>query len=158
MGDTDRTAPDGVNADPAFRTAVMSAMHGDPSRLAALGDERLQFAARSISILIAGRLTATHPCELAGFTFHVDSGVMTFTAAPGARIDQDDLTAARMVAVDASAFLAGDHGPATHSMWLDLWDAVPATSRRHLALVIGKKFTAVPARSDHTPGDPHGAF
>lgn len=150
MTDRDPT-PTSIGSDPVFHSAVLCAMHGDLSRLATLDGQRLRFAARSISVIVAGRVTQVAPCELAGFTFYPDSGVMTFDADPGAHRHVVDLTIARMVAVDASALMTGDHGDATHSMWVDLWESVPVDSRRRLAFHMGKKFTDQPEPSDTHP-------
>lgn len=157
MTNDDAIAPKSIGSDPVFHSAVMCAMHGDLSRLATLDGRRLRFAARSISVLIAGRVVQSAPCELAGFTFYPDTGVITFDADPGAQHDLVDLTIARMVAVDASALLAHDHGDATHAMWVDLWESVPLDARRRLAFHMGKKFTDQPDPCDTQPGDPHAA-
>lgn len=153
----DATAPGSIGPDPVFRSAVLCAMHGDLSRLATLDGERLRFAVRSISVLVAGRVVQTRPCELAGFTFWAESGAITFAPDPSVQHDPVDITAARMVAVEASALLARDHGEATHAMWLDLWEAVPLANRRRLAFHLGKKFTDQPEPSDTDHGGPHAA-
>lgn len=155
MADDDLTADRTLGADPAFQSAVMCAMQGDVSRLATLEGRRLRFAARSISVLVAGRVVQAAPCELAGHTFYPDHGVITFASHPSVHHDPAALTVARMVAVDASALLAHDHGDATQAMWLDLWESVPAHARRRLTFHLAKSFTRRPEPSDQ--GDPHAA-
>ena len=144
--------PRAVAADPEMQSAVIQTMRGNLQRLSLLDAGRLRVAVRSVSILVAGRVAGTHPCDLGPVTFFQDAGALTFLPRSGADMDPANLAIARMVAVDASAFLAGDHGDSTHALWLSLWEAVPASERRRLAFILGKTFTANPQPAQH-PGD-----
>lgn len=153
----DWPAPGSIGSDPVFHSAVMCAMHGNLAPLAALDGQRMRFAVRSISVLVAKRVLRAGPCELAGFVFVPVCGFITFTPDGTTRHDAVALTVARMVAVDATALAAGDLGDATHSMWIALWEAVPTSERRRLAFLLAKKFTTPPQPCRTNPGDPHAA-
>ena len=131
-------------ADPGFQAAVLRALHGDVTDLAGMDPDTLRYAARSLTVLIAGRLVAAAPCTLGGADFWVDAGVVTFAAEGGRQLDQLAVTAARLISVDATALLRRDHGLPTQELWLDLWGAVPPTFHRSLAYLIAGKFTTTP--------------
>ncbi len=153
MGTDDHAARrTSLGADPDLHAAVIGAMYGDSSRMVRLDDARLQFAARSLSIMVAGRVLQTCPCDLAGFTFYPDTGALTFVDNGDSPVDPVTVTAARMVAVDGTALVNRDVGPLTHDYWLALWSSVPSRNRSRLAFTLIHRFTAQPRRVDHNLG------
>ena len=133
----------------SFQVAVSRAMGGDLAGLHLMDDEELLVAARSMSVLIAAHLVCSAPCTLAGFAFWHDSGALTFCQeTPDARVHLLPVTAAQMVALDATALINRDHGVATNDAWAALLAAVPTSARRRLAFLLAGKFTAAPETAD----------
>lgn len=150
MGATDSIRA--ISADPAFQDATLRALRGDMSSVLAMSDDHQWVAARSMTLVIANRVLETEPCNLAGVTFWVADNTLTFTT----DADLLTVTAARMIAVDATSFTRGDHGESTHMLWLSLLEAVPAKVRRQLTALIAGKFTTSPEPVDlNRRGGPH---
>lgn len=139
-----------IAAEPDFQMAVIAAARGDVTHLASMDAEHLRHATRSLSVLVAGRLARTVPCMVAGFTFWVEHDVVTFRVDDPTGDPRLGMTVARMLAVDASALRAHAHDREAHNTWLALWVAVPASSHRALAFLLGGKFTTEPTRVGET--------
>jgi hypothetical protein len=141
-------------ADPGFMNVMLRALNGDPGDLLLLDEDHVRVASRSISVVIAGRVggaVADGPCALAGLTFWLEAGSLTFAftdrGAPHFRLP---VLVGQMLALDGNALLVHrDFGPATNDAWAALYECVPRGERRQFAQLLAGKFTAEP-----TPANP----